>query len=168
MRMCCGCNQRFDQRRLIRLQVSPETQALIPVDKRQVGRSAWVCCNIVCIRKVQTHPKKLQRSLRTRPRMDSFLTVLYSWMHNRVQQMLNRLQRDGAISFKTERLSDSTFSDVYLTPSELSNHIRLNAIDSDHTPRNETFPLQIHKHHLRQSTIRYIDVLIKLKLDSFR
>ena len=165
MRMCCGCNQRFEQRRLIRLQVSSETQALIPVDKKQAGRSAWVCCNSVCIHKIQMHPKKLQRSLRKQPRMDTFLADFYRWMCARVRHMLSTMHGDGAISLVTPSSDNSTCIDLYKIPPELSNYIRLNTIDLNHIQNDKTHALLIHKHHLRQSTILCIDVLVELKLD---
>jgi len=168
MRMCCGCNQRFNQRRLIRLQLSSNTQALIPVDKKQTGRSAWVCCDIDCIRKIHSHPKKLQRSLRKQPRMGTFLDTLYFWMQKRTHQMINTIQFDGAISFNTKRLTQTKFNEVYVIPYEILKQITPKTIDCDFISSNETSALLIHEHHLRQSTIRYIDVLINLKLDSFR
>lgn len=170
MRMCCGCNQRFDQRRLIRLQVSPETQALIPVETKLTGRSAWVCYNFTCIKKIHAHPKRLQRSLRTQPKMDNFSATLYSWLLVKVRGLITIISRDGAICLSNEQhpIATSSYSNVYTLPSELSKHIRLQTIDFGHTPVNETTPLQMYEHHLRQSTILCLDVLINLKLDSFR
>lgn len=170
MRMCCGCNQRFDQRRLIRLQVSPETQALIPVDKKIAGRSAWVCFNITCINKIHAHPKKLQRSLRTQPRVDEFAATFYSWLLIKVKNLLRVINRDGALSTSKDAhpVTTSKYNELYTLPSELSKHIRFHTIDFDHTSINETTTLQMYEHHLRESTILCVDVLIKLKLDSFR
>ena len=170
MRMCCGCNQRFDQRRLIRLQVSPETQALIPVDKKQAGRSAWVCYDITCINKIHAHPKRLQRSLRKQPKVDEFKATFYSWLAIKVKNLVSIINRDGALSVSksSHPISKPKYNDLYTLPSELQQHIRPYTIDLGHTPINATTTLQLHKHHLRESTILCIGILIKLKLDSFR
>ena len=85
-----------------------------------------------------------------------------------IQQMLIIIQRDGAISLFTPPSSNSIYSDLYKIPSEITKDIRLTTIGFDHIPNDDTHVLQIHKHYLRQSTILCIDVLTKLKLDSFR
>ena len=169
MRMCCGCNQRFEQRQLIRLQVSPTTQALIPVKKKIAGRSAWVCVDFTCMNKITRHPKRLQRSLRTQPKMDAFLDTVHSWLHTNAQSMLSSIVRDGALFFSTRPLNLTfSYGDSHTLPSEVLEYIRQSTIEINQTPNNESHTLQMYEHHLLQRTILCIDVLIKLKLDSFR
>ena len=168
MRMCCGCNKRFDRRSLIRLQVSLETQALIPVDKKQTGRSAWVCCSFDCIHKIQSNPKRLQRSLRKQPRVDAFLDLFQGWMRVRVLKMIHTLHCDGVISIVTPKTTSPYCINLNQIPSDLSKVIFLDMMGFKQIPKDKTHALEIQEHHLRQRTILSIDVLKKLKLDSFR
>ena len=103
MRMCCGCNQRFEQRLLIRLQISNETQVVVPVEHKRKGRSAWVCCNIDCIRNIQKHPKKLYRSLRVRLQENDLTTVVETWLSTRLQKQFRQMYIDGVIIASTSQ-----------------------------------------------------------------
>jgi hypothetical protein len=167
MRMCCGCNNRFEQHRLIRLQTSPETQALIPVVKKQMGRSAWVCCDVECIRKIRKSPKRLQRSLRIQPRMDNFIETLYDWMRTRLRHQLHTMHRDGAVTLSTRNndIHRALHNTSYIFPTELNMELRLD-FWSDSSLATDNDCIHLYKHHLLRSTIGYTVVLMALKLDS--
>ena len=166
MRMCCGCNQRFEQRFLIRLQISNETQAVVPVEQKRTGRSAWVCCNISCIRKIQKHPKKLYRSLRIRHKADDFTTVVGTWLFTRLKKQFRQMYTDGVVIVSTYNNAKFTSEAPYIFPTELYNMLHVECADVYTERLTDEECIQIHRHHLLQSTIRYATLLVELKLDS--
>ena len=166
MRMCCGCNKRFEQHRLIRLQTSSETQALIPVVRKETGRSAWVCCSIECIRTIRKHPKRLYRSLRTIPRVDLFTMTLYSWILARAQRQFQQMHREGAITVAQDPTTRIEADTPYIFPTGLYNELYLDCLNLNHVQLTDDDCIQIRKHHLLQSTIHYTALLMELKLDS--
>ena len=166
MRMCCGCNKRFKQHKLIRLQISSKTQALTPVVRKESGRSAWVCCNAVCIRKISQHPKRLYRSLRTHPNVNNLITTLYAWILNKVQLQFQQMYIDGVVTVTIPHTSRLESSNHYIFPSDLYRAIRLDTLGLDFNLVSNEQRLLIRTHHLLPSTIHYTDVLMELKLDS--
>lgn len=166
MRMCCGCNKRFEQHRLIRLQVSPETQALVPVERKETGRSAWVCFHIECIRKICKHPKRLSRSLRARPRVDLLTGTLYDWILEKLRQQFKQMHKDGVVAVSTHCTHKPILHIPYIFPVELYSTLHLDCLNLDSEQVMNDEYIQIHKHHLLQSTIRYADLWVELKLDS--
>ncbi len=166
MRMCCGCNKRFKQHRLIRLHISPKTQALTPVVRKEPGRSAWVCCNAGCIHKITTHPKRLYRSLRMHPNVNNLITTLYAWILNKVRIQVQQMYTDGVVTVATVHPSRLESGNRYILPSDLYRAIRLDTLSLDFNPVSNEQRLLIRTHHLLASTIHYTDVLMELKLDS--
>ena len=166
MRMCCGCNKQFEQHKLIRLQISQKTQALTPVIRKDTGRSAWVCYNAECIHRIAKNPKKLFRSLRTRPDTEQIIVLLYMWILEKVQSQFRQMYRDGVITLSTCDSSRVDAYPPYSFPSELYNTRRLDCLGVHRDPVSTEESIQIHKHHLLASTIHYTDVLVELKLDS--
>ena len=166
MRMCCGCNKRFKQHRLIRLQTSPKTQALTPVKRKESGRSAWVCCNAACIRKISQHPKRLYRSLRMHPNVQTLPTTIYAWILNTVRIQLQQMYTDGVITLSTPHTSRLESSNRYIFPHDLYRAIRLETLGLDFKLVSNEQRLVIRTHHLLPSAIHYTDVLMELKLDS--
>lgn len=166
MRMCCGCNKRFEQHRLIRLQVSPETQALMPVERKETGRSAWVCFHIECIRKICKHPKRLSRSLKARPKVDLLRGTLYDWILEKLRKQFEQMHKDGVVTVSTYRTHKLTPHTQYIFPVELYSTLNLDCLNLDSAQITNHEHIQIHKHHLLQSSIRYADLLVELKLDS--
>ena len=166
MRMCCGCNKRFKQHKLIRLQVSSTTQVLTPVVRKESGRSAWVCCNAACIRKIAQHPKRLYRSLRTHPNVDSLITTMHTWILNKVRIQVQQMSTDGVVTVATVHPSRLESGNRYILPSDLYRAIRLDTLSLDFNPVSNEQRLLIRTHHLLPSTIHYTDVLMELKLDS--
>ena len=168
MRMCCGCNKRFEQHRLIRLQITQKTQALMPVLRKEAGRSAWVCYNAKCIRQIAQHPKKLFRSLRTRPNVEHLTSVMHRWILAKIQSQFNQMYRDGVITVSIPTWDSSRFDSnlPHIFPSEMYNTLRLDCLDLTLDSVSTEKCIRIHKHHLLASTIHYTDVLVELKLDS--
>lgn len=166
MRMCCGCNKRFEQHRLIRLQVSPETQAVVPVERKVTGRSAWVCFHIECIRKICKHPKRLSRSLRARPRVDLLTETLYDWVLEKLRKQIEQMHKDGVVAVSTYCTHKPIPHEPYIFPVELYSALHLDCLNLNSEQVMNDEYIQIHKHHLLQSTIRYADLWVGLKLDS--
>ena len=98
MRMCCGCRTQQSISDLIRLQICTQTHKLIPREQKQSGRSAWVCFNVQCVQSIIKHPKKLHRSLRSKPNMSKFGMTLSIWLEHRCKIILSRLSADGVLS----------------------------------------------------------------------
>ena len=163
MRMCCGCNKRFEQHTLIRLKASNETQALKPVKHSASGRSAWVCCNSHCIHKIVKAPKRLNRSLRTRVNLQQWNTVLKSWLREQISSYVQTMVRDG-ITFASRSKKSSTNN-------QAENVIRLSEIIKEVSLKDNTNQInregskKIGSHHLLKKTIRYTILLNELKLD---
>ena len=166
MRMCCGCNQRFEQRLLIRLQISNETQVVAPVEQKKTGRSAWVCCRIDCIRKIQKQPKKLYRSLRIHHKTNDLTSVVETWLLTRLKKQLRQMYIDGVIVVSTSHNTKFTSEALYVLPTELYSILRLECPEVYTELFTSEECVQIHRHHLLQSTIRYATLLVTLKLDS--
>ena len=53
IRMCCGCNQNFPKRDLIRIVKSPEGDISLDKTGKKSGRGAYLCPNIECLNKAQ-------------------------------------------------------------------------------------------------------------------
>ena len=164
--MCCGCNKRFKQHRLIRLQISPKTQALTPVVRKEPGRSAWICCNASCILKIAKHPKRLYRSLRTHPNVSNLISTLYVWILNKVQLQVQQMYTDGVITVETSHTCKRESDNFHVFPSDLYRVMRIDTLGLNFNLRSDEQPLLIRTHHLLPSTIHYSDVLMELKLDS--
>lgn len=163
MRMCCGCNKRFEQHTLIRLKASTETQALKPVEHSASGRSAWVCCNIHCINKIVKAPKRLNRSLRTSVNLEQWNSVLKDWLHQQILSYVQTMIRDG-ITFagRNKKSSTNNQAENVIRLSEIIQEVRL----QDKTNQiNREGSKKIGSHHLLKKTIRYNILLNELKLD---
>ena len=167
MRMCCGCHKRFEQRSLIRLQVSPQTQALTPVDTKSSGRSAWVCCNLTCIDNICKSPKRLNRSLRTQPKLHDFSSLLLDWVLQRLQLQFKQLRQDGVI--KTERPIDKDSSGCKC---KCIAYQRLEMVgwtlDRKETVSTSPKNIYIMRHNLRESALDLLILVEELKKESFR
>ena len=166
IRMCCGCNKRFEQHTLIRLKVSVETQALIPVEHSHSGRSAWVCFDIQCINTIIKNPKRLYRSLRTRPNTKLLKTELECWLRDKIKTYIDRMMADGAtFASSLDKLSntDPTRNVRYL--SESVDEMSIVPVHIETISINRKTFTEIGSHHLLKKTIQYSNLLKKLKLD---
>jgi len=163
MRMCCGCNKRFEQHTLIRLKVSTDTQALTPVQHSASGRSAWVCCNIHCINKIVKAPKRLHRSLRMRVNLQQWNTALKDWLCEQINTNIQTMIRDGLpFASRSKKSSTNNQAENAIRLSEIINEVSL----EEKTNRiNREDSKKIGSHHLLRKTIRYTILLNELKLD---
>ena len=66
VRSCFACRKRYSPEKLVRLQIKQDRLVEICTDKKTFQRSAWLCLDPKCIKKLQKKPKILEKSLRQR------------------------------------------------------------------------------------------------------
>lgn len=53
MRMCSGCGEMFDKRRLVRVVKSPQGDVSLDLTGKKPGRGAYVCSNPACLKQAR-------------------------------------------------------------------------------------------------------------------
>lgn len=62
MRMCVGCRERKDKRKLVRIVRTPEGVVLVDPTGKKSGRGAYICPDLACLEKV-IKSKGLEKAL---------------------------------------------------------------------------------------------------------
>ena len=120
---------------LIRLQLDQDTQLVRPVFKKKAGRSAWVCVNHNCLKRLLKTPKKFYRSLRVSPSLEGLYDAVVDWLYTQIHLNLRALERDGVLE-----------------------HLDQQVLDTEQRSARKHPPIIIHTHHRRQTTIQLIKV----------
>ena len=158
MRMCCGCRTQQSTSNLIRLQICKQTHTLIPLIKKQSGRSAWVCFNVQCIQSIIKHPKKLHRSLKSTPNMINFKRTVGQWTEDRCKIILSQLYNDGVLNLETTlttqatlyiwpHIETSTPFRLFQDPKQWSNYTITTQKESSDVHSTSTFKITLSKQH---------------------
>ena len=61
IRSCIVCRKRSSPKDLLRLQLNTDREIQIVTTKKPHQRSAWICCDLICIQKLQKRSKALKK-----------------------------------------------------------------------------------------------------------
>ena len=61
-RRCTGCGEHFPKSALIRVVRTPEGEVTLDATGKRSGRSAYICCNVECLRRAKK-TRRIEQSL---------------------------------------------------------------------------------------------------------
>src|SRR5919198_3645528 len=73
-RTCLGCRAQRDAHDLLRFVCTPQGEVILDSSGHAPGRGVYVCCDVICLRKV-LKPAKLALTLKRAVRVPDFDTV---------------------------------------------------------------------------------------------
>ena len=101
IRSCVVCRMRCHPADLFRFQLNTDSQLAL-IRTRTKGRSAWLCKQIACVRKLESNPKLAQKALRKRPQQSIDLMVqIRTDIEYRICKTLRSAQRSGNLRLHT-------------------------------------------------------------------